>query len=193
MTGKSVTRRTAFADRSTPLVAELTRMADPETRDRAALARLRSATHPGRRLEALAFVVRHIDRTGPLWKVEHAEDAAILMASLFALHPQHRRGASLGAVLGRLNGRDGGGVEERFRALLSCSAEELHVHLRHAVSFIAGSQGSPPIDYVDLHAAIHFWGLEGNHARRNWARSFWTPSASSSSSADDTENAATIA
>ncbi|HBQ18960.1 MAG TPA: type I-E CRISPR-associated protein Cse2/CasB [Myxococcales bacterium] len=155
------------------LVARLERIASPDTRDRAALARLRKALHSSRRLEALPVVIDYVEPSHPR-DVERLEDAAILLAGLFALHPVHRRGHSLARALAPIAESQGGNsVEERFRALLSASTSELPVHLRHAVSLVRSVSPGTGIDYVDLHWAIRGWDHDEGASRRRWARDFW--------------------
>lgn len=98
-----------------------------------------------------------------------------LVASLFALHPRHDATLhSLGESFWRL--ADGSSspesVEHRFTALLNADREDLHLHLRHAISLLK-SQGIP-VNYASLLRDIAWWGEEGSSTRRTWARDFWT-------------------
>lgn len=134
--------------------------------DRATLARLRGSFQEGRALEGLPVVlpfVRQNDR--------QAEDNALLLSALFALHPESGT-LSLPAAL-RIVAQASDSVELRFRALLSASRQDLANHLRHAVS-LAASHGMA-LDYRDLHTAIRFWDHPSDRTRRQWARAFWTP------------------
>lgn len=176
-------------DTANDLVNELERLADPQSRDRAQLARLRSALIPGRELEALAIVMPFVraDGQGPR-QLERAEDTALLVAGLFAMFPQHHGKLSLATAMRKVAGaQDGGSVEQRFRALLTASQSELRVHLRYAVSLVAGQDGIPGIDYVDLHRAIRWWDHENGHARRRWAREFWAPMGAEPKTSDEPE------
>jgi len=162
------------------LVAHLQRLADPERRDRAALARLRAALRPGRELEALREVLPYVHELMP-----RAEDAALLTAGLFSLHPHHRSGTTLATALRRLAaGQEGDSVEQRFQALLSASRHELSTHLRYAVGLVAGQPSPSPIDYTDLHAAIYWWDHPEGRSRRRWARDFWAPRGSGAAETD---------
>jgi CRISPR type I-E-associated protein CasB/Cse2 len=107
------------------------------------------------------------------WR-ERAEDDALLVSALFALHPESGS-TSLPAAL-HIIAKTSDSVELRFRALLSASRPDLGEHLRHAVTLIA-SHGLP-IDWRDLHAAIKYW--DQDWMRRQWARDFWSHAGSSS-------------
>ena len=146
------------------LVDHLEDLVDRE--DRAALARLRGTLQEGRALEGLPVVlpfVRQNDR--------QAEDNALLLAALFALHPESGT-HSLPSAL-QIVAQTSESVELRFRALLSAGRQDLATHLRHAVS-LAASHGIA-LDWRELHTAIRFWDHPSDRTRRQWARAFWTP------------------
>jgi len=148
------------------LVDHLESLAQRE--DRATLALLRGTLREERRLDGLPVVLPFVTERGRLR--DRAEDDALLLAALFALHPEpgpHSLASALRSV-----SQTSESVELRFRALLSASREDLPTHLRHAVS-LAASQGIA-LDYRDLHAAIRFWD-RSDRTRRQWARAFWTP------------------
>jgi CRISPR system Cascade subunit CasB len=147
------------------LVDHLAGLAQRE--DRATLALLRGTLHEGRRLDGLPIVLPFVTAQDRFR--DRAEDDALLLAGLFALHPEPGP-YSLASAL-RIVSQTSDSVELRFRALLSASREDLPAHLRHAVSLVAGH--GIALDYRDLHAAIRFWGSD--RTRRQWARAFWTP------------------
>jgi CRISPR system Cascade subunit CasB len=152
--------------RRNPLVEHLEGLARRE--DRATLALLRGTLQAERRLDGLPVVlpfVTALDRFR-----DREEDDALLLAGLFALHPEPGP-HSLASAL-RIVWQTSDSVELRFRALLSASREDLPAHLRHAVSLVAGH--GIALDYRDLQAAIRFWD-RSDRARRQWARAFWTP------------------
>jgi CRISPR system Cascade subunit CasB len=145
--------------------------------DRAALAALRGALRPGRELDALRFVVPFLPAQGrdgaSLGSLarRRGEDDAILLASLFALHPENGP-RSLASVLNSVRIKTGSdSIEGRFRALLSAGRTDLAPHLRHAVSLVAGRKEA--IDWGDLHRAIRNWDHQDDFVRREWARDFW--------------------
>jgi len=159
-----MTESNEYRDR---LVDHLEDLAQRE--DRATLALLRGTLQEGRALEGLPVVLPFVNPYGR--SPDRAEDDALLLAALFAIHPESGS-LFLPAAL-RAVAQTSDSVELRFRALLSASRQDLPVHLRHAVGLVA-SHGMP-IDYRDLHTAIRFWDQPSERTRRQWARAFWTP------------------
>lgn len=147
--------------------------------DRAALARLRASLQTSRRLEGLAIVLPFVTRSRAF--PERAEDDALLVAGLFALHPESGRMKLPVALRLLTSARDS--IELRFRALLAAEKVDLGLHLRHAVG-IVGSHGFA-LDWRDLHRTVRFWDHYSNRSRRAWARAFWTPAATASLSPQD--------
>jgi CRISPR system Cascade subunit CasB len=173
---------TAYAPKKHALVHALERLARDD--DRAELARLRASWRPGRELEALAFVLPFVapardDLGAPTveagsrqWQVRR-EDDALLLAGLFAIHPESGP-LSLAKALRRVwqdTGSDS--IEGRFRALLSADRTELGTHLRNAVSLAASK--TLAIDWDDLYRVIKYWDGDDPRwsVRRRWAREFW--------------------
>ena len=148
-----------------------------DRKDRGALAALRRGLErsPGTAPEMHRYVASWADGEQSRWR----EDIYYMVAALFAYHPLHwgeeRNGwSNLGAsfaMLQRAEGVSEEGVERRFTALLSVHVEDLHVHLRHAVSLLK-SKGVP-IDWVRLLDDLKYWGHEDRLIQRNWARAFW--------------------
>lgn len=149
-----------------PLVDRLEELAARQ--DRAALARLRASLQEDRKLEGLSIVLPFIARREK--SPEHAEDDALLIAGLFALHPESGQ-TKLPSAL-RLLSQTSDSVELRFLALLGADKADLEQHLRHAVSLV-GSHGVA-LDWRDLHRTVRFWNHPFNRSRRQWARAFWT-------------------
>jgi CRISPR system Cascade subunit CasB len=144
-----------------PFVQRLYDLADRD--DRGALAELRrSIANP---LAALPYVVPFLPRDAS----RREEDALALLAALFALHPS-RGSISLAKALSII-ARDSDSVRMRFRALLDADADDLAVHLRHAIT-LAKSRDLA-IDYDDLLYAIRWWGADSKNRQRAWAREFW--------------------
>lgn len=152
-----------------PLVRYLEALAARE--DRATLATLRASLREGHDLEGLRIVLPFLG----LDAGSRAEDDAVLVAGLFALHPEAGP-ASLAEALRRVaraNSRESENesIEMRFMALLASDRADLSIHLRHAVSLVAAS--GVRIDWNDLYKAIRFWDHEKDFVRRQWAREFW--------------------
>jgi CRISPR type I-E-associated protein CasB/Cse2 len=148
-----------------PLVRHLIKVA--EEGDRATLAALRSSLREGNDLIALRVVLPFLKARAS----RKEEDAAVLLAGLFALHPESGQ-LSLAAALHRV-WRDTGSesVEGRFRALLGAGGSDLAPHLRHAVSLVASKGVS--LDWNDLYRTIRHWDDDDDWVRRRWARDFW--------------------
>lgn len=135
--------------------------------DRRSLAMLRRSLAPG--CEASAYPV--VARFFPTERRPSLERAMLLVAGLFATHPEHSSN-SLGTALRRLADKKGSGsIEGRFMALLDARNEDIAPHLRQLVSLLA-SEGLA-IDWHDLLRALKNWDFEDNRARRQWAKDFW--------------------
>jgi CRISPR system Cascade subunit CasB len=144
--------------------------------DRGALAVLRRGAGfaPGTYPPAFPYVERFVP-------YEHAQDrrrlARYLVATLFALHPEHVNGTSLAAAFGRLmRERDSPSLEKRFVALLAAESEELPVHLRNVVALL--SSDGIACDYAALEADLAQWlhpfSTESrDRVRQQWARDFY--------------------
>lgn len=153
------------------LVQALERMAREE--DRAALATLRASLRPDRRFEGLRIVLPHLGTNVSA----SAEEDALLVAGLFALHPQSGR-LSLATALRIVAGKTGSeSVEQRFAALLGENRSDLDTHLRHAVSLVRSHE--IPINWGNLYWAVRRWNAPDDDAyscpKRCWARDFWAP------------------
>ena len=145
-----------------------------ERKDRGALAALRRGLGrlPGTAPEMHRYVVPWSNGESSRWR----EDVYYIVAALFAYHPVHwsrdtEARSNLGASFARLRGAEEDGVERRFTALLSVHMEDLHVHLRHAVSLLKSND--IPIDWVRLLDDLQYWGHEDRLIQRSWARAFW--------------------
>lgn len=158
-------------DRQNPLVDHLERLAARE--DRATLAQLRRTLQKEHALDGLSVVLPFIPRTSK-WPNQDENDA-LLVAGLFALHPESGSMTLPGAL--RIVAQASDSVELRFRAMLGASREDLPTHLRHAVSLVAGH--GIAIDWRDVHDAIRWWDRPLDRVRRRWARAFWAPADSS--------------
>jgi len=138
--------------------------------DRGALAALRRGLQraPGEDPATYPYVVPWLPKEAGRWE----EDAAYLVASLFASHSDVGGFGTLGAAFGRLaaaSNRES--VERRFVALLSADAEDLPKHLRHAVSLLRAGEVS--VAWERLLTDILHWGHESGYVQRRWAKDFW--------------------
>jgi CRISPR type I-E-associated protein CasB/Cse2 len=157
----------ALDQRDNPLIDHLEGLA--RRQDRAVLALLRKTFQVEHALDGLAVVLPFVTRDSR-WR-DRAEDDALLVSALFALHPESGSMSLPAALRVVASTSDSGSVELRFRALLSASRQDLGEHLRHAVTLVA-SHGLA-IDWRDLHAAIRYWDHPSDRTRREWARDFW--------------------
>lgn len=92
-------------------------------------------------------------------------------ATLFALHPVHESGGNLGVTAAALRRTGGGGLEQRFVALLACRAEDLGRHLRRLVG-LAGRAGIP-VDWAQLLVDWRHWDHPDQFVQMAWAEAFW--------------------
>jgi CRISPR system Cascade subunit CasB len=136
--------------------------------DRGALATLRSALRDGNALAAASIVFPFLPPTAS----RREEDDALLLASLFALHPEVGSESVAAALRSVHAATKSDSIEARFRALLSTERVELASHLRNAVALIASNKRS--LDWVDLYDAIRHWHFDGPKSpKRRWARDYW--------------------
>jgi CRISPR system Cascade subunit CasB len=163
------------------LIFHLRQLAQRE--DRGALAVLRRGLrHPPGATPALyPHVVPYIpeadNRTGRDWPY-------FLVGSLFALHPVESGAAGdLGWTFRQMS--DNPSSEHRFQALLDAHVDELHVHVRHAVSLARSAKRSVSVDYALLLGHLRHWTHPDRWVQRRWARSYWSPAGAPTTQADD--------
>jgi CRISPR system Cascade subunit CasB len=172
-------------DRATGFVEYLRGIAERE--DRGALAALRrSIQEPsGIAMSACPYVVPFL----PAEPNRFIERAYFLVGALFALHPDHAQGVSLGHAFRRINdgtadGQKGGDNEStraRFVALLDAHADDIADHLRHAVSLARAR--TIPLDWLRTLKDLLNWGEPDRWVQRRLAADFWR------SDSDDTHTA----
>jgi len=165
-------------DKTHPLIEHLYDLARRD--DRAALAALRAGLRPGREWEALRIVLPHVRAKEP-W-IRRAEDDALLLGGLFALHPERGTLSVPRAMALVKEDTQSESIEHRFTAMLAASREDLPQHLRHAITLIASRDRPLRIDWDLLRSDLRFWSSE--RTRRRWAREFWTPAPADAKAAD---------
>jgi len=144
-------------------IAELENLA--EQGNRGALATLRRGLIGSVPFEAYKYL--HCNLT------KQQEETALLIASLFALHPAKDGKGNLGDAFARIPKQDrSDSIEKRFVALLNSHSEDLRVHLRQAVSLLK-SKGIP-IDWRQLLDDVLRWDREDRTVQKSWAKSFWS-------------------
>ena len=138
--------------------------------NRGALAQLRKGLgkKPGTVMEMYPYIVPWIkDDTYP-WD----EYVRYIVASLFASHPKSDGHGNLGMALRKVKNTTGSeSIEARFVTLLDAHPDDLHNHLRHAVSL---SQSKDiPIYWNQLFLDLLAWNHPQRYVQKNWAKSFW--------------------
>jgi CRISPR system Cascade subunit CasB len=142
---------------------------------RQALARLRrSVAGPRQQAEAYEIVFRHDPP-------ESEQEIWLLVAGLFALHPQPSRGGqrSLGASLRALARERGASASRRFEQLLGRDRAALPHHLRQIIRLLA-SDGIPVnysrlLDDLVVVMGDDHQDKAAHRIRLGWARDFHRP------------------
>ena len=139
--------------------------------NRAALAALRrgAGKPPGTTPEMFPIMVPWTS-TLPTTEADHY----YLIGALFALHPSNTDGGNLGTTLRAVAGGDGAAMEStqrRFMVLLNTGADDLHYHLRQAVSLARSKD--VPINWVRLLGDLRSWDHPDRYIQRQWAEKFW--------------------
>jgi len=143
--------------------------------DRAALAALRSSLQDLARAHlAYPLVLRHLPRDVG----RDYEDACLLVAGLFGIHPTPIAGAPLGVALRTMASRaSGAGLERRCEALLQCAPRDLRAHLRPLVRLARSL--AVPLDYLRLLEDVRHWGHPAGWVQRRLAGELWAGGAPS--------------
>ncbi len=99
------------------------------------------------------------------------ENALYLVGSLFGFYwkAENTKG-NLGDSMFLIKD-ESGSIEKRFAALLNANYEDLHHHLRQAVSLLKSKE--KPINWERLFQDIRNWESDDRKVQREWARGFW--------------------
>lgn len=160
-------------------IEHLEKLRDQENRGALATLRRGLGYPPGTAPEMYSYVVPWVPQ------YRSAEDAAFLVAALFALHPQPGGQGTLGAAFARIT-ESNDSIEQRFVALLNCHRDDLPHHLRQAVSLLRSKD--VPVDWKRLLLDVLGWDHDDRYVQRNWARDFWrTSSMHEDTNAPDTD------
>lgn len=170
-----------------------------EREDRGALAALRRSLQEatGIAMSACPYVVPFLPAEEDYPGHHDSRNRAyFLIGALFALHPEHAEGVSLGHAFRRINsdtaegkkGADNQSTRSRFVALLDAHEDDVADHLRHAVSLARAKEIR--IDWVRTLKQLLGWGAPSRWAQRQLATDFWSemllPDAASSPSTPST-------
>ncbi len=164
------------------LVGALLRLAATTNKlseSRAALAELRHALPERERLRAAPYVAPFLGNTA-----QANEHWFYLVACLFATHPNHKPGQSLGHAFRAIKDKSGG-METRFLHLLSADPRRLPDLLRPAVALLAAHD--VPLDWYCLLDDILHWDTRNKPRQHELARDFYSDANHSQSQDDDTK------
>ncbi len=165
-----------------PLIRQLYSLAglDGGQPDRQALARLRRAGSGDSKalIGAYPYVV-------PVTGTRSLDDS-ILLAALFASHPEKGRDRLGRALRNVMNERKSQSVELRFLGLLQSTRGDLDNHLRHAVALCRSS--GVAIDWEDLEWVIRRWDDPEHSRQKRLASDFWSPYGGQDTAGTDTED-----
>ncbi len=150
-----------------PFIRHLFDLSDQE--DRCALSELRRSLVSGNDVLATRHVLPWLGE-----EVEsRRESVALLVAGLYALHPERTTGRNFGHSMSHMwqvqHRRPS--TEQRFVAVLTAHPEDLSFYLRQAVSLVRFHE--IPVDGAQLYRDLCNWGDADRFVQRKWARAFW--------------------
>lgn len=138
-------------------------------KNRAAMAHLRRGLGKpaGTTTEMYPYIGRFLPKT-PNYKYENA---LYLVGSLFGFYSDaNNTNGNLGDSMALIKD-ESGSMEKRFVALLNANYEDLHQHLRQAVSLLKAKE--KPVNWERLFKDILAWESDSRYIQRDWARGFW--------------------
>jgi CRISPR system Cascade subunit CasB len=137
---------------------------DKKDWDRGVLAELRRGLG-----KELSHVLSRQGRLFPMVP-DFALHDAVLVACLFAMHPDPGGEGTLGSAFRQIRD-ESGSIEKRFVALLDADREDLADHLRHNVSLLRAK--NVVIDWARLLRDLRGWNHESRFVQIQWSRDFW--------------------
>jgi len=145
-----------------------------ESRQLGPLAELRRGL--GRAPGTVPRMAPHVEEYMPADATPWVQDIHYLVASLFASHQADRaapRGTyTLGHAFRALARKtESGSTQQRFLAMLDADSEDVHVHLRHAISLLKAKD--IPVDYDQLLRDLRGWRRDDRRVQRTWARAYF--------------------
>lgn len=152
------------SDKNNSFVERLQRTID-NTRNRGNRAALRRYWSPTTRHQSYPV----LGRLGAL-----SDDRLMILSALYAEHPNHQQGISIGkAALGLGKRKEGEHPYDRhFRRLLSCDdIKDLAQQLHRLVKRL--SREGVGIDYELLHKNLNYWAGYSEGEKLRWAADFW--------------------
>lgn len=154
-----------------------------ERDDRGALAALRRSLQAptGIAMSACPYVVPFLPPSEAYpGRPDSRGRAYFLIGALFALHPEHEEGVSLGHAFRGINsdtaegkkGLDNQSTRARFVALLDAHEDDVADHLRHAISLVRAKNRR--IDWERTLKQLLGWGAPDRWAQQQLANDFWS-------------------
>lgn len=153
-------------ERQKTFISYLLNLAKEGHEDRGALADLRSGL--GKEPGEMARVHKHVVPYLP--ERDFNDRWYYLTATLFGAFPRHQSGHSLGRAFRPLRAKSDS-MEARFVALLNAHPDDLHNHLRHAVSLLKANE--QPLDWFRLLDDLIEWDHPEGHVQLRWAQDFY--------------------
>ena len=144
-----------------------------DAKDRRVLAILRrGANFQPETVQALYFLVQWLPR-GEDEYARWREDNALLIASLFGVHPDAGGTKTLGHSFAELRKKTTAdeSLERNFNALLRSHRDDMPRRLRHAVKLLKGKD--IPINWRQLLQDVLGWNHDSHYVQKKWAREFW--------------------
>lgn len=123
------------------------------------------------KFERYSILLPRLPRDLPIYR----RDTWILCACLFAQYPQEaivNEGTSFGETCRELeDNTTSGGVDRRFRLLLSQESDNLKEPLTHLFRWAAKKKAV--VDYPTLLNDLCLWGHPAQFVQERWASDFW--------------------
>lgn len=156
-------------DKKNSFVTYLEKLRDDNNRGTLASLRRGLGKNPGSVSSMYPHVVPWIRNDADDWE----ESIYYMIASFFAFHPLRGGYGNVGDVFYEIKRKSGNSesIEQRFVALLNCNFEDLHMHLRHAISLAKSKDIA--IDWSTLMKDLKYWNNPERFVQKNWAKSFW--------------------
>lgn len=102
------------------------------------------------------------------------DERKTIISALYAEHPEHRAGQSVGKAALRLGKREKGDhpYDRHFRRLLACDTlEDLAQQLHRLVKRL--QREGIGLDYEDLYKKLNYWAKYRESVKVDWAADFW--------------------
>ena len=97
-----------------------------------------------------------------------------MLAALYAEHPEHKIGQSVGKAALRLGERKDGNhpYDQHFRRLIACDSLDDLAKQLHRLAKRLQREGIG-LDYAELHKNLNYWENYSEDVKVRWAADFW--------------------